>query len=407
MNRWARRSLSGLAGGRAATDDATAATALQVQGLTRRFGASTALDEVSLSVHSGQFVVLLGPSGSGKTTLLRLVAGIDRTSIGTIRLGHQLVAGAGVHVPPERRGLAMVFQDYALWPQLTVLANVTGALHRLHLGRRESEHRALAMLERVGLAGHALRHPPHLSGGEQQRVALARALVARPSILLCDEPLSNLDADLREHLRVEIAALAREYLTTVVYITHDQSEAFALADRIGILESGQLVQYDLPEVVYHCPASPFVARFTGLACELPGRVAQLAGDGRLLIETAQGTLAASGPAPGPPGTPVTVMIRPAAVRLIASDDHRDALAGHIRDAAYRGRGYDHVVELAEGALLTGVFDEQRYRLGETVRVRVEPSGCFAFPDATSTTGRTRDEPATCDAHAGAQSLTGR
>jgi ABC-type Fe3+/spermidine/putrescine transport system ATPase subunit len=354
---------------------------LQVEGLSRRFEGTTALDDLSLSVTPGQFVVLLGPSGSGKTTLLRLVAGIDRTSVGTIRIGDRMVAGQGVHVPPERRGLAMVFQDYALWPQMTVLANVSSALDRLHLGRRESEHRALTMLERVGLSRHALRHPPQLSGGEQQRVALARALVARPSILLCDEPLSNLDADLRERLRVEIAALAREFHTTVVYITHDQSEAFALADQIGVLQDGRLVQYDAPEAVYHSPATPFVARFTGLAGEFPGCVVRI-DDGRALVDTQHGSIVASIPALIGPGQSVTVMVRAGAVRLLPQGEPEGTLLGRIRDVAYRGRGYDHVVKLAAGTSLSSVFNERRYQLGEEVRVQLDPGGCFAFAEQT-------------------------
>lgn len=217
---------------------------LEVKGLTRRFGDLVALDRVDLTVEAGQFVVLLGPSGSGKTTLLRLLAGIDKVDEGTITLGGKVLADGRLHLPPERRGLAMVFQDYALWPHLTVLANVAYALRRLRLAAGESDARARAMLERVGLARYADGWPHQLSGGEQQRVALARALVAQPGLLLCDEPLSNLDADLRERLRLEIATLAREAGTTVVYITitHDQTEAFALADRVGVLDHGRLVQ---------------------------------------------------------------------------------------------------------------------------------------------------------------------
>ncbi|TJZ94800.1 ABC transporter ATP-binding protein [Actinacidiphila oryziradicis] len=354
-------------------------SALQLTGLTRRFGHVTALDGIDLTVNAGQFMVLLGPSGSGKTTLLKLVAGIDRASAGSIAIGTRIVADQRLHVAPERRGLAMVFQQYALWPQVSVLANVVYALDRLHLPRQESRRRALAMLDRVGLVRLANRRPPELSGGEQQRVALARALVARPAVLLCDEPLSNLDADLRERLRAEIATLARENDTTVVYITHDQVEAFALADRIGVLQDGRLVQCDLPESVYHAPATPFVARFTGVAGELHGRVAGRPDSaGRFLVDTPNGPLAASGPAPEPLGSAVTVLVRPAAARLVPSVDDDSGLLSRVRDVAYRGHGYDHLVELADGTLLTGVFAEQRYQRSEEVRVRLDPSGSFAY-----------------------------
>jgi ABC-type Fe3+/spermidine/putrescine transport system ATPase subunit len=363
---------------------------LRLTGLTRRFGRVVALDRVDLSVTAGQFMVLLGPSGSGKTTLLRLVAGIDRATAGSITIGDRVVADQQRHLPPERRGLAMVFQDYALWPQVSVLANVVYALERLRLPREESRRRALAMLDRVGLARLANRRPPELSGGEQQRVALARALVARPAVLLCDEPLSHLDADLRERLRAEIATLARENGTTVLYITHDQAEAFALADRIGVLQSGRLVQCDAPETIYRAPATPFVARFTGVAGELHGRVAgQPDTAGLFPVETPSGPLLASGTGPEQRGSDVTVLIRPAAARLLPAAGGRhgapgeggQGLPGRVEDIAYRGHGYDHLIELADGTRLAGVFASARHQRGEEVRVGLDPAGCFAYPAA--------------------------
>ena len=215
---------------------------------------AVALDEVSLEVPAGSFVVLLGPSGSGKTTLLRLVAGIERVSSGRIVIGERTVADGRSHVASERRGLSMVFQDYALWPHLSVLENVAFALRRHGVATRQRRVQAGDMLDRVGLGLLGDRYPGQLSGGEQQRVALARALVGGVGLILCDEPLSNLDADLRERMRLEIATLVREAGATAVYITHDQSEAFALADRIGVLEHGRLVQVSEPEDVYTHPA---------------------------------------------------------------------------------------------------------------------------------------------------------
>src|SRR6202012_328986 len=219
-----------------------------------------ALKSVSIDVAPGTFLVLLGPSGSGKTTLLRCLAGIERIDSGSLADGRS-------HVPPEARDLSMVFQDYALWPHLTALDNVAFALRRRRLSRTECRARAMVMLSRVGLAEVAKRDPNELSGGQQQRVALARALIADTGLILCDEPLSNLDADLRERMRVEISSLVREAGATTVYITHDQAEAFALADHIGVLEEGVLVQSGSPEDVYNHPATPFVARFTGLSGE--------------------------------------------------------------------------------------------------------------------------------------------
>jgi iron(III) transport system ATP-binding protein len=355
----------------------SAPNALELSGLTRRFGRVTALDGVDLTVTAGEFMVLLGPSGSGKTTLLRLVAGIERATAGSVTIGGRAVAGVREHVPPEHRGLAMVFQDYALWPQASVLANVAYALERLRLPRQEARRRALAMLDRVGLARLANRRPPELSGGEQQRVALARALVAGPAVLLCDEPLSHLDADLRVRLRAEIAALARENDSAVLYITHDQSEAFALADRIGVLQSGRLVQCAAPETVYHEPATPFVARFTGVSGEFQGTFAGQRDDGLLRVETPNGTVLSSGSAPEPAGAAATVLIRPAAARLLGGMGDR-GLPGLVADIAYRGPGYDHLIELTDGTRLSGVFDTARHPRGETVRVELDPAGCFAY-----------------------------
>jgi iron(III) transport system ATP-binding protein len=204
----------------------------------RRAAAKPALSDISINVDPGTFLVLLGPSGSGKTTLLRCLAGIERISSGTIAIGGRTVAGDRIHVPPDQRDLAMVFQDYALWPHLSALDNVAFALRRRHLSRPACRSLAAQMLERVGLAALARRYPNELSGGEQQRVALARALIAEVGLILCDEPLSNLDADLRDRMRVEISALVREATATTVYITHDQAEAFALADQVGVLEQG-------------------------------------------------------------------------------------------------------------------------------------------------------------------------
>ena len=210
---------------------------ISVEELTKVYpGGNQALAGLSLSVAPGSFVVLLGPSGSGKTTLLRCLAGIERITAGRISIGPVTVADVRAHLAPDRRDLSMVFQDYALWPHLTVRDNVAFALRRRKLPRTQVQDRAATMLDRVGLGALASRYPNELSGGEQQRVALARALIADTGLILCDEPLSNLDADLRERMRVEISALVREAAATTIYITHDQAEAFALADRVGVLE---------------------------------------------------------------------------------------------------------------------------------------------------------------------------
>jgi iron(III) transport system ATP-binding protein len=362
----------------------TTTDALRVERLSKSFGPTRVLDGVSFSVEPGRFLVLLGPSGSGKTTLLRCLAGIERADGGSIRLGDRTLAEGRTHLPPDRRELAMVFQDYALWPHMTAAENVAYALKRRRPTKEQSAAKVAETLSRVGLGEHAERYPHQLSGGQQQRVALARALVAEPGLLLFDEPLSNLDADLRERLRVEIAALTRESGATVVYITHDQAEAFALADTVGVLEQGRLVQLAAPEDVYQRPASPFVARFTGLAGELTGRTDGAPHAGRVLCTTPAGSLVATAMGAHGDGAPVQVLVRPAAVTLThdpgdAGDGPAQSLAGTVTDTAYRGRGYDHVVELADGSRLTGVFDRRACPRGARVRVSLDPDGCFAYP----------------------------
>lgn len=367
--------------------------AVEIEGLHKTYGDKRVLTGIDLAMERGQFLVLLGPSGSGKTTLLRCIAGIERISSGQLAIEGQTVADGRNHVAPERRDLAMVFQDYALWPHMTVLENVAFALRRLRLSREEGVRRCRELLERVGLGTFDKSYPSELSGGEQQRVALARALVARPKLLVFDEPLSNLDADLRERLRVEIATLARENSATSIYITHDQSEAFALADRIGVFHKGALAQLGRPEQVYSAPATPFVARFTGLAGELPGRAVgggnepgvapasmghryeqsvRLSGGGESALVTARGQVRAAH------GELVRVLVRHSAVRLCSPSDDGAHFRATVLDCAFRGRGYEHALALPDGTTLHGVFAEERSERGENVGVQLESRGCFVF-----------------------------
>jgi iron(III) transport system ATP-binding protein len=347
-------------------------------------GGSLALREVSLRVEPGSFVVLLGPSGSGKTTLLRCLAGIERVTSGTITIGATTVAGEKVHVPPDRRNLSMVFQDYALWPHLRVRENVAFALRRNKLAKTDARDRTQAMLVRVGLGALVERYPNELSGGEQQRVALARALVADTGLILCDEPLSNLDADLRERMRVEISSLVREAGATAIYITHDQAEAFALADQVGVLQAGRLIQFGAPEQVYTEPASPFVARFTGLSGELPVRVrpggpdpagtVQLEADGSVLLRPSRARMSGT----GAPGADAILLIRPTGVQICGTGAGEHHLAGVVADVAFRGRGYEHAIDIAGHGRLTGVFAPVRAERGATVGLRLDPAGCHVF-----------------------------
>jgi iron(III) transport system ATP-binding protein len=398
-------------------EERSVAEPISITSLTKTYpgGAAPALKSVSLDVAPGTFLVLLGPSGSGKTTLLRSLAGIERIDSGTITIGSKNVADGSTHMPPEQRDLSMVFQDYALWPHLNVLDNVAFALRRRHLPRSECRARAAVMLERVGLGEFPRRYPNELSGGQQQRVALARALIAETGLILCDEPLSNLDADLRERMRVEISALVREAGATTVYITHDQAEAFALADQIGVLEEGVLVQYGAPEDIYNHPGTPFVARFTGLSGELRVRVVAHGSGGTLEITAADGAAGrlptmrpavTSTPVSGyadagqddgagtgetgarltlRPGDEALLAIRPTGVFLARTDADERHLSGRVADVAFRGRGYEYAIDLPGLGRLTGVFSRERASRGDEVGLRLEPEGCHLFPaDAAAT-----------------------
>jgi iron(III) transport system ATP-binding protein len=246
---------------------------LDLAGVTKRYAADgpPAVDELTLAVQSGRILALLGPSGCGKTTALRLIAGFESLDAGTIAIAGRIVAeGRGPGVPPEERGVGIVFQDYALFPHLTVGDNVGFGLHRQ--GKRARRDRVAEVLGLVGLADLAPRYPHELSGGQQQRVAVARALAPAPALLLLDEPFSNLDADLRAQMRDEVEKILRTTGTTAVFVTHDQEEAFTIADAVGVLNRGRLEQLGSPEEIYHRPATPFVAEFVGAADFIPGVV---------------------------------------------------------------------------------------------------------------------------------------
>jgi len=356
------------------------AVGVSMSALGKTFGEKRVLEDVSIAVEPGTFLVLLGPSGSGKTTLLRCVAGIERPSSGTIIIGGTVVVGGKTFVPPERRRLAMVFQDYALWPHLSVRKNVAYPLTTSSLEKSERAGRCEDLLERVGISHLADRYPNELSGGEQQRVALARALAAEVGLILFDEPLSNLDADRREQLRIEIATLTREAGVTAIYITHDQSEAFALADQIGVLNQGRLVQFDTPENIYRHPHSAFVARFTGVAGEFPVRVTGERGEHGVVVELPFSTghsIEASCIERLKSRADVSLFVRASGVSL-AEPAYDEGVRGLIRDVAFNGRGYDHVVDVGEGFSLTKIFAPTRFERGRNVKVCFNPSACFVM-----------------------------
>jgi iron(III) transport system ATP-binding protein len=276
---------------------------IELEHVVKSYGPTPVVKGLSLSIGAGEFVSLLGPSGCGKTTTLRMIAGLERADGGRIEIGGHPVDAPGVHVPPEKRGLGMVFQSYAIWPHKTVAENVAYPLVLRRTPRADLERRVAEALGWVRLLALRDRRPDAMSGGQLQRVALARALVADPRVLLLDEPLSNLDASLREELRAEIATLRARLGTTMVYVTHDQAEALALSDRIAVMHGGVLEQVDAPERLYREPATPFVASFVGGANVLPGEVR----GGRFVSGTYDFALPAGlDAAPGP----TTLVVRP-------------------------------------------------------------------------------------------------
>ena len=240
-----------------------------IRSVTKRFGATTALDRVDLDLKSGEFVALLGPSGCGKTTLLRLLAGFERADAGAIAIGGRAVSGPGRHVPPEKRGIGMVFQAYALWPHMSVADNVGYALSVRKTPKAERRAAVAAALAAVGLDGFEDRRPTELSGGQRQRVALARCLAMQPRLVLLDEPLANLDVHLRDSMQAEFRRVHRTTGASMVYVTHDQAEAMALADRIAVMRSGGIEQIADPATLYHRPATAMVAEFVGRGMVVP------------------------------------------------------------------------------------------------------------------------------------------
>jgi iron(III) transport system ATP-binding protein len=305
---------------------------IELQGVRKRFGTATAVDVDHLAAERGEFLALLGPSGCGKTTLLRLVAGFETPDEGTISIEGEIVAGPA-WVPPDRRRVGMVFQDFALFPHLTVERNVGFGLPRRERGQRVED-----VLELVGLAGLAGRYPHELSGGQQQRVALARSLAPGPSVILLDEPWSNIDPVLRGEMRDELARILRSVGATVVLVTHDREEAFSLADRIALMRDGTIVQTGAPEALYYEPADRWAAAFVGAANFVPGLV-----EGEL-VQTAVGAfpaLRANGE------RNVEVLVRPELLELEPSPDG----AGEVVGREFRGHDVFYRVRLADGSQL--------------------------------------------------------
>ena len=349
--------------------------AISAQNLTLAYGETKVLRGVDLALATGQTLALLGPSGCGKTTLLRLVAGLLAPTTGEISINGQRVAAPDLFVPPEKRKLGMVFQDYALWPHLTVAGNVAFPLEMAGVGRAERERRVIAALDRVGLGAMAARSPAALSGGQQQRVAIARAIVGEPKIVLFDEPLSNLDRELRETMVAELGALIHCLGLTAIYVTHDQSEALTLADQVAVMASGQIAQLAAPEDLVDRPTNPKVAEFLRLGAVLH------------LQRNAQGWMYAGQPLgllDGPPDAIADVLITPRALRL--TDACSAALTGEVLTVQYRDTGYAVTIQLDGGApaKTVQISSDTRMRIGERIGLQILPERLRWFPARADT-----------------------
>jgi iron(III) transport system ATP-binding protein len=330
---------------------------LTVKGIRKSFGDQLVIDGVDLEVRQGEFVALLGPSGSGKTTILRLIAGFEDADAGEIRLANRIVVHDSISVPPERRKIGMVFQDYALFPHLSVRDNVAFGLPRA----KNRNDRVRDVLERVGLSPWIDQMPHFLSGGQQQRVALARALAPNPTIVMLDEPFSNLDPALRGQVRADVRRILQDAGVTAVLVTHDQEEALSIADRIAVMFHGRIVQFATPEDVYERPATRQVAAFIGDAQFLPGEASgsEVATEiGRLdMLEPLQG--------------PVDVLIRPEMIALTPYDEAPGAIAGLVTNRRFFGRDQQVDVTLPSGTPITArTATDRRFAGGQEVSITV-------------------------------------
>jgi len=354
----------------------TAEPMIEFREVTKRYGGLVANDRLSLSVGRGELMTLLGPSGCGKTTALRTLTGHVRPDEGRVFIDGQDVT----HVPTHQRQLGMVFQNFALFPHMTVEGNVGFPLMIRNLPRPERAERVTEALRLVRLTGHERHYPRQLSGGQQQRVGLARALVYRPKVLLLDEPLSNLDAKLREEMRFEIKDVVTRLGITALYVTHDQEEALALSDRVAIMNGGRLEQVGPPEEIYGHPRSRFVAEFVGLSNFLEARVERVGGD--TMVLALGGRPITLAPLPGAtPGQRVWLFVRPSEVEPVPPGvaGNGNTLEARVEKATYLGDKVDYRLALGEGLTLRVQVDaRERWAPGAVVRVRLPRARCWAI-----------------------------
>ncbi|HEX5507300.1 MAG TPA: ABC transporter ATP-binding protein [Pseudolabrys sp.] len=348
---------------------------VELRNLTKRYGTNAVVDDVSLTVEHGKLVCLLGPSGCGKTTTLRLLAGFVEPSEGEIRVGDRVISTPASSLPPEKRNMSMIFQSYALWPHMTVAENIVYGLKLRKMDRGTIAKKLDAILATTKLAPLAQRYPGELSGGQQQRVALARALIVEPETLLLDEPLSNLDANLREEMRFEVRRLHDTYRYTTVYVTHDQSEAMTTADLICVMNAGKIEQAGSPEEIYDRPRSEFVARFIGSSNVIKGK-----GLDQTHINVGGATIRCTG-APVVAGAETAVSIRPHEIHLTPDRPQQaeNVVQATVVRQVFLGNSRDYMVEIDGGTQLRVVTAaDVGIPQGNAVWLQLSPERCRAL-----------------------------
>lgn len=347
---------------------------LQITGLQHRYGEQVVIDNLTLQLADGEIGCLLGSSGCGKTTVLRCIAGFEQAQGGFISVAGEMLSAPGRHMAPERRRIGMVFQDYALFPHLDIAANIAFGLRGVSAS--ESAARVEELLELIGLFGRGKRYPHEISGGQQQRVALARALAPRPRLLLLDEPFSNLDVELRERLSQDVRQILKQSGTTAILVTHDQNEAFAVADKVGVMRAGRIEQWDAPYRLYHQPETRYVADFIGQGAFLPGKALD-----SHTVQLELGALQSRAAIDFNDPAPMQVLLRPDDV----VHDDASTLTAEVVNRVFRGADFLYTLRLASGAeILSLVPSHHNHAIGERIGIRLDADHVVTFRTGQTT-----------------------